>query len=581
MMGRVDILAELRSSHGLVSPREDVSAGNGHAVERPKRGCAFCGADLRGDCAYDVPGKMAKLVAGVRVERPDGCLNAPVPVTVAIPDVGNEVEPDLEFADEAEAEPTFSPFSPGVTPPDLASKGLSPFSPLSPVAAPKGWPKPMREAAYHGLAGQIIGLISPRSEADPAALLVQLLVGFGNVIGRGPHFTVEADNHHANLNVVVVGETSKGRKGSGYGHGERLLRSADPTWADQIETGLSSGEGLIWRVRDASGDGDDADDGEFDKRLMVFESEFASVLRNLERHGNTLSPVIRDAWDGRVLRTLTKGSPARATGAHISIIGHITDDELRRYLTRTEVGNGFGNRYLWVCSRRQRLLPEGGDMHKVDVSPYVKKLGEAITFSRSVEEVTRDAEARELWHRVYGVISAGMPGIAGALTGRAEAQVMRLALIYALLDQSAAITKPHLEAALAVWDYAVASVLYIFPGSLGDPIADAVYPELTRRGRMGRNDIRELLGHSIESARIDQSLSLLGSYGLAHSYRVETGGRPAEMWAPGRALGEKGDNGEKPDRAKNQAPAAGDNGDKGGAPWTPVRDRPVWREEQS
>src|SRR5438309_1857285 len=57
--------------------------------------------------------------------------------------------------------------------------------------------------------------------------------------------------------------------------------------------------------------------------------------------------------------------------------------------------------------------------------------------------------------------------MAGAMTSRAEAQVMRLAMIYALLDCSEAIRVEHLEAALAVWQYAEASVNHVFGGSAG------------------------------------------------------------------------------------------------------------------
>jgi hypothetical protein len=86
------------------------------------------------------------------------------------------------------------------------------------------------------------------------------------------------------------------------------------------------------------------DHGVSDKRLMVLEAEFASSLRVLGRDGNTLTAIIRQAWDPGDLRGLTKNSPAEATGAHISIIAHITRDELPRYLDSTESGNGFGNR---------------------------------------------------------------------------------------------------------------------------------------------------------------------------------------------------------------------------------------------
>ena len=66
------------------------------------------------------------------------------------------------------------------------------------------------------------------------------------------------------------------------------------------------------------------DHGIEDKRLLVLEAEFASPLRVLGREGNILSAVIREGWDTGDLRTLTKNSAAKATGAHITILGHIT-----------------------------------------------------------------------------------------------------------------------------------------------------------------------------------------------------------------------------------------------------------------
>ena len=58
---------------------------------------------------------------------------------------------------------------------------------------------------------------------------------------------------------------------------------------------------------------------------------------------------------------LTRTAPARATDAHVAIIGHITDTELRRYASAIEIANGLLNRFLLLCVRRVRLLPEGGD----------------------------------------------------------------------------------------------------------------------------------------------------------------------------------------------------------------------------
>jgi hypothetical protein len=193
----------------------------------------------------------------------------------------------------------------------------------APAAAPaqlsENWPEPLAEAAYHGLAGRVVRAIAPHTEADPAAILIQYLVAFGSVVGRGPYYAVEGDRHGPNLYAVIVGATAKGRKGTSWGRVREIFQRVDDPWASKrVLSGLSSGEGLIWAVRDPS---DDDDPGVADKRLLVIEAEYASVLRVLDREGNRLSPVIRDAWDTGDLRTLTKTSPASATGAHISIIG--------------------------------------------------------------------------------------------------------------------------------------------------------------------------------------------------------------------------------------------------------------------
>ena len=202
------------------------------------------------------------------------------------------------------------------------------------------------------------------------------------------------------------------------------------------------------------------DAGVTDKRLLVIEPEFASTLKVLGREGNTLSALMRQAWDGQNLRVLTKNSPAKSTASTYLVITNITAEELRRYLDATESANGFGNRFLWCCARRSQLLPEGGGF--VDLEPLVPAVAFAVDFGRETGELKRDEGARNLWHQVYGQLSAGRPGLLGAITGRAEAQTMRLACLYALSERSRFIQRRHLEAALGVWQYCFDSAAYVF-----------------------------------------------------------------------------------------------------------------------
>jgi hypothetical protein len=422
----------------------------------------------------------------------------------------------------------------------------TPAAPAEPITLdPTPWPDPPAREAFYGLPGDIVRAIEPASEADPAALLVQELIAFGNVIGRGAYFTVEADRHHANEFAVLVGKTSKARKGTSWGRIGGLFRETEEQWAsERVQSGASSGEGIIWAVRDPITKRErvkegkevryqevEADPGVEDKRLLVYEPEFANVLKQAERQGNTLSVILRNAWDGRDLRSLTKNSPARSTGAHVSLIGHITADELRRYLTQTEMANGYGNRHLWICTARSKRLPEGGSVDAALWGALRGRLAQALVFARCAGEVTRDEEARALWREGYGELSEGRPGMAGALLARAEAHVMRLAMTYALSDCSAVIRAEHLLAALALWDYAERSVYYVFGDDLGDPLADELL-RLLRGGPNGltRNDLMNYLGRHQSSTRIGQALGLLLQHRLARRERQETGGRPAERW---------------------------------------------------
>src|SRR5262249_38640814 len=197
------------------------------------------------------------------------------------------------------------------------------------------------------------------------------------------------------------------------------------------------------------------------------------------------------------LQPLAKNAGAKATGAHVSLVGHCTAEELRRYLSTTQAASGFGNRILWVCCRRSKCLPEGGQVDSGKLHALGRRLADALKFARSCGELRRDDGARAVWLAVYEELSEGRPGLAGALLGRGEAHVMRLAMLYALLDKSELIRAEHLAAALALWQYATQSVEHVFGDSLGDPLADDLL-RLLRAAPNGlsRTDVSNYLGRN-------------------------------------------------------------------------------------
>jgi hypothetical protein len=404
----------------------------------------------------------------------------------------------------------------------------------------------LKEEALYGLAGEIVKAVGPYTEAHDVALLLNTLAAFGNVIGCSAYATVQTTEHPGRLFVGQVGPTSKGRKDTGWSPIKHLFSLVDPEWTkSRIKSGLSSGEGLIYNIRDPIYKQEpikekgrvvdyqqvQTDPGESDKRLLVVEPEFASTLTVINREGNILSAVIRQAWDDGALSPLTRNNPIKSTGAHITLITFITSQELLSRLDDTSKGNGFANRFLWALVERSKELPEGAMVSAEIISSLTDKLSRAVQCARRGGIVTRNDEAREAWAQVYGPLSAGRPGLTGAILSRAEAQVLRLSVLYALLDCSFTVTLDHLKAALAVWEYCEASAVAIFGNRLGDYTADRILDALrTATAGLTDNDIYELFGRNRSAPERDRALSLLKDLGFATSQIETTGGRPCTRW---------------------------------------------------
>jgi len=415
---------------------------------------------------------------------------------------------------------------------DVAQLDMEDFN----VADLEPWPADLHEVAYHGVAGDIVRRIAPHTESDPVAILVHLLVYFGVAIGRGPHFMVDGSRHALNEFAVLVGGTSKARKGTA---GQRVRRVFERVAPDFVETrivnGLSSAEGLVDAIRDdVMGVNKKGDEflipGEPDKRLCVNQTEFASALGMLTREGNVLSSTLRDAWDGVPLGMLTKVSKTRCAEPHVGMVGHITQAELLRALSRTEAANGFGNRFAWFLVRRARYLPWGGA--EPDLNEEVATLRRALATAEHIGDIRVDSEARAIWERIYNPLSDAKPGLAGELVARGEAHVRRFAAIYAVLDGTCIVRREHLLAALALWDYAEESARCIWGATLGDDVADEVLRALRDAGKSGMTmtDFHNRFQRHIPAGRIRQAIAGLARRQLARVEKVRDGttGRPPQ-----------------------------------------------------
>jgi hypothetical protein len=403
------------------------------------------------------------------------------------------------------------------------------------------WPT-LQPAALHGLAGRIVEASVESSEADPAAVLATLLVRAGATFGRHSWTKIGDDRHYPLLFGMVVGASANARKGTSLGPIERIFDDAEARLAIpplRVSNGLSSGEGLIATIRDAKAatKDEDADEGVSDKRVLVIESEFAGALKAMQRQGNTLSVVIRDAWDRRKLSIMTKNNPLQASEGHIGLLGHITKNELARQLEKVELSNGLVNRFLWFCSRRSKILafPEG---LSEEILPYLASdLSKAIYHGQREQCYHFDLEAAEYYRHLYHrVTTSDVGGLIGDITARGPAQIRRLALIYSILDLDSIIRLHHLQAANAVWEYCLASARWIFgtattehapARSLNEKLLDAL-----SIGETSQTELNRKFKNTCKASALAQALAELQALGRITQRQGEgSGGRAPVLWS--------------------------------------------------
>lgn len=240
--------------------------------------------------------------------------------------------------------------------------------------------------------------------------------------------------------------------------------------------GLSTREGLALALHDGySEKGKETVPPIHDKRLFLYESEFAQVLEQGKRSGNTLLPALRECWDfGSQIKPLTKGEKVWSTHPHIGLLGNITPHELKQKLTGNDIHGGTLNRFLLVFAERTCLLPSPTVTPQQTVNDLANRIVSVLAWTKGSygqqrfnhqQQVmmTVADNATQLWLREYARLRTpqGSPTVQATLE-RIAPYTWRIALLMAVLDGKTEIEAAHLASGIAWVDYAAASVRYVF-----------------------------------------------------------------------------------------------------------------------
>jgi hypothetical protein len=376
------------------------------------------------------------------------------------------------------------------------------------------------DEAFHGLPGEFVRTVDPYSEADPAAVLLTFLTTFGCYVGPSPRI-LAGGVHTARLHTLIVGRSAKARKGSSYYPVGQVFDAIDADWTEkQIIGGFGSGEAVITA----------ADDG--DPRVLIREEEFAKILAIAARQGSTISQLLRGAWDSGRLERRLAGSTQIVTGAHIALLAHVTIGELLEKLAATDVSGGTVNRLLLVAAGRSKRLSRGATLPAHEVQRLARLTRDAVDQARRIAEMRYTPAGGALWDAMYEHLSDDdPPGPLGDAIARAEPQVLRLSIIYAIADGSSEIDVPHLAAAYTVWQYARQTAAGIFPSRATSDDETKLLAALTEAGDGGMtaDQTRDVFSRHRTAEQMSQMMDNLREAGLIISREVPTGGRPMRL----------------------------------------------------
>ena len=434
---------------------------------------------------------------------------------------------------------------------------VSPFA-NSGAGIHRNAPHPHRSCLY-GLVGEVACAGSDGTETNPFAIAANFITYLSCAIGRGVYLPIGNTWHHNRIFCLHIGRSGRGRKGDAVQLVLRIdqaLRELDYRFAPQIHRGgLSSREGLVALMHDGYRQGKHEIPAVDDKRLWVVESEFANVLHQGRRDGNTLSAALRDCWDGVDLKPATKSNRLYASHPHICLSGAISPSELTALISARELTNGFANRFLMIWAERTRILPFPKETPLATVERLARKTLEVLAFVRADRHEERDHLRMELspqaqWRyaQLYRSELNEDVGDAtvGALLERRAPMLLRLAMLLALTDLQTRIDVPHIDAAMAWIRHATASVRYVFVSAADEAklaqvleMSNRVQAFLRERGQATRSQISsECFRGKVPKAVIDASLEhLLAATPSMINVRwvdrpADTPGTPTRVYRP-------------------------------------------------
>lgn len=385
------------------------------------------------------------------------------------------------------------------------------------------------DVVFTGLIGKTVKALDPWHEADPIAVHMSLMAMASVLLEGGVKVYTGSKWEYPLLNVLLFGESAKGRKGTSGTIAFEVVTKAFPGWRDDHTGGApSSGAGIVKLLANTAVETNWLRPlDEIPEQLreeaatkpirrikpglpyLFYEEEIAKVLHRA-RMDDSYEALIRVMWQGANLTgRYTSHLQVTIPRPVVGWLAHVTPGEFVAKLGRSSLHGGTFNRFMLFWVQRNRIIRRIRPIPEDLLARLASEFRARILFGRTVGKIQPTEEAWDFWENdlhpeIDGQLSASP--LWGEFVGRALDNIMRMAAIYAVMDKRRAITADDLKAARGVMRYVFASLPTIMR-ELGDntPVMD---PASHRPGDPTKAHpalVEQIKAYLMTRGRVDQS----------------------------------------------------------------------------
>jgi hypothetical protein len=312
-----------------------------------------------------------------------------------------------------------------------------------------GLPPDLGEQVFKGceILRDFVNLTAPQVETDVNNLVCDFLACAGAAIGLKAHAKIVADRHPAATYHLLIADSATG-KGTCFNTVNSLFSIAVADWNKYPRHSVRSTQALIRMLAEVSSE--TITEGEDDKaeakpnpnpkytegRLLLRTPEISSIFKSMRAEWNTVSQTLREAYDGGPLSN-ERGDQALSVYVNnpyaLALLGDITGWELSEVIQGVDFANGSANRFIWCVSHRSKLIPRGGKLP--DYSALAERLKRVIP-TTPLGELTFSESGGAAWDGWVYTLPLEDAGRLGSACGRMRANALRLAVLFAVLDEN-------------------------------------------------------------------------------------------------------------------------------------------------